>query len=424
MAVRAARQSGPMRRRTAFALACALVLALALPAGSAEEEKDARKNFVPSEQVGKRLLRAAELAEQEKYGEAAALLEPLTRRERMAPFDKAAVFQLYGTMLAADEKYAPAIAALETSLAVDYLPASAMQDLRYNLAQLHLVEENFPRTIELLKAWLSHATKPTAQVHFLIAAAYAQTEKWKEALPHARQVVALTEKPSEQQLVLLLAVEFQNGNLPESLGVMKQLVSRYPKKRYFMQLAAGYSSTGEEDKALAMLELADVQGWLDRDTEIVQLAQRYLFAELPWPAARALERGFAKGIVPRTPDNLELYANALLTAREYQKALAPLEEAAEHSEDGDLYVRLAQVQLETENWDAAARALKTAVARGGLDQPGNAQLLLGIVSFKQARFDAARSAFRNALADDRTADTARKWLDHVERAERERATQM
>ncbi|MCH2184720.1 hypothetical protein MK280_02495, partial [Myxococcota bacterium] len=136
----------PLNRIASILLAVAFTLLLSFGALAAEKKKSSKKNFIPSETVGKKLLRVSELAEEEKFAEAESYLEPLTQKKRLKKYDRALVFQTYGLMLAAQEKYKPATEALETSLAVDYLPDSSMQALRYNLAQLHMANENFPRS--------------------------------------------------------------------------------------------------------------------------------------------------------------------------------------------------------------------------------------------------------------------------------------
>ncbi|MDG2050839.1 MAG: tetratricopeptide repeat protein [Myxococcota bacterium] len=416
-----------MRRHPRFTRIASILLALAMSslcvhgAVAKEKKRSSKKNFIPSESVGKRLLRVSEYAEEENFAEAESYLEPLTQKKRLKKYDRALVFQTYGLMLAAQEKYEPATVALETALSVDYLPDSSMQALRYNLAQLHMAKENFPRSIELLNIWMDNEENPNAQSEFLLAAAYAQTDAWDKALPHSRKAVSKSTKPVEQRLGLLLAVEFQNGNLLESLETLKLLASYFPKKRYMVQLAAAYSGLEQEDNALATLEIANLEGWLDRESEVIQLAQRYLYAELPWQAAQALQRGLEQEIVEASADNLELLANALLSAREYDAALEPLSQAAELSENGDLYVRLGQVHLQVENWPEARKALSSALEKGELKNPGNANLLLGITNFNENRLKSARTSFRAALKDEETEKSARQWLQHVDRAERERA---
>ncbi|MCS5635304.1 MAG: tetratricopeptide repeat protein [Myxococcota bacterium] len=390
----------------------------------AEKKKTrSRKNFIPSQQVGKKLLKIQDLAETEDYAGALEILEPLSRKTRLKKFDKATVYQMMGYMLGAEERYAEALDAFEVALGVDYLPDSAMQQLKYNLGQLYLGQENYDRAIELFEQWLEGAEKPDAQANFMITIAYAGKEDWASALGHARTSVELSTTPVENRLRLLLAVEYQNGNIPETLDVLKILATLFPKRDYYMQLAFGYSNFGEEENALAMLELAYSQDFLDKERDLTQLTQRYLYHDLPWPAAKVMRKGLGDGIVENTSKNLELYANSLLHAREYTAAIEPMAEAAELSENGDLYVRLAQVHLEVENWKKARKALEAAIEKGDLRDEGTAHLLLGISNFNEKRFLSARSAFQTAAEEEKTSDSATKWLKHVNRALRDQENQ-
>jgi len=407
-------------------LVCSFSIAAAGPTSAADKSKksrSSRKNFVPSPQTGKKLLKVQELAETEDFQGALDILIPLSKKTRLKKFDKATVYQMLGYMLGAKERYDEALAAFEVALSVDYLPDSAMQQLKYNLGQLYLGQENYDRAIQLFEEWLDGAEQPDAQAHFMITIAYAGKEDWASGLSHARTSVELSTTPVENRLRLLLAVEYQNGNILETLEVLKVLVTLFPKKDYYMQLAFGYSNFGDEEKALAMLELAYQLDFLDKERELTQLSQRYLYHDLPWPASKVMAKGLKDGTVETTADNLELYANTLLHAREYQSAILPLAEAAEISLIGDLYIRLAQVHLEVENWRDARLALEAGIEKGGLRDAGTAHLLLGISNYNEDRFLSARTAFLAAAKEEKTEDTATKWLKYVDRALRDQKNQ-
>jgi len=401
----------------AILLAASLSLGVASGVSGAERKKrSSRKNFVPSQQVGKKLMKIQELAEAEDYAGALEILRPLSKKTRLKKFDKATVYQMMGYMLGAQENYEEALAAFEVALKVDYLPDTAMQQLKYNLGQLYLGQENYDRALELFEAWLDGAEKPDAQAHFMITIAYAGKEDWPSALTHARTSVELSKTTVENRLRMLLAVEYQNGNIQETLEVLKQLVTLFPKKDYYMQLAFGYSNIGEDEKALAMLELAYQLDYLTRENEITQLSQRYLYHDLPWPAAKVMAKALEDGSVETTAKNLELYANSLLHAREYKDAIVPLEQAAVLAEEGDLYVRLAQVHLEVEDWKKARLALQSGIDKGNLRDIGSAQLLLGVSNYNEKRFKSAKTAFLAAAQEEKSASSAKKWLKHVDRA--------
>ena len=68
---------------------------------------------------------------------------------------------------------------------------------------------------------------------------------------------------------------------------------------------------------------------------------------------------------------------------------------------------------------AAEQAFQRAVERGGLEEPGNAWVLLGVSRLNGGRVDAAGRAFVKAQGFETSRETAARWLQHVE-LERER----
>ena len=111
----------------------------------------------------------------------------------------------------------------------------------------------------------------------------------------------------------------------------------------------------------------------------------------------------------------QLLANSLLAARENERALEPLEEAASLADDGEAYVRLSQVHIQAERWPEARAALRQAFDKGGLKDPGHAHLLLGIAAYQEKRFGQARSAFARARGHEKTRDMAERWMQFVDR---------
>jgi len=93
--------------------------------------------------------------------------------------------------------------------------------------------------------------------------------------------------------------------------------------------------------------------------------------------------------------------------------MEPLAEAARMSDNGDLYVKLAQVHLEREDWSKAREALEAAVDKGDLTDPGNAHLLLGVSHYNSGKLSAAERSFLEASNHDRQRKSAKRWIKHI-----------
>jgi len=391
-----------------------LVLAQDAPA-PAKKKKRKEKTYVLQPTTMKKLAKFYEYSQEEDYDGALDVLISLAKRKSLKKHDRATVYQYMGYMYAAKEDYAKAVKAMERSLAQNALPFATSQLVKFNLGQLYMAEERMDDAIRVLQGWYDEEDAPSADQHFRLAVAYMATERYGEALPYARKAVSMSKKPKERYYQVNLNTEFQLGNFLESLELLKLLAMHFPKAMYYKQLAFGYTELGEMETALAVLQLAYGEGWLDKDKDLIGLAQRFYSQDLPYQAANVLQKGLDDEIIERTEKNLEFLSSALLTAREYEASLKPLGEAASLSENGDLYVRLAQVHLQVERWREAQNALEQAVKKGELKDPYRAQLLLGITHFELKRYTSARAAFARASRDENLSASAAQWIEHTDR---------
>jgi tetratricopeptide (TPR) repeat protein len=85
------------------------------------------------------------------------------------------------------------------------------------------------------------------------------------------------------------------------------------------------------------------------------------------------------------------------------------------NDDGSLYVRLAQVNLQLGEWADARAALNRAFDKGGLSDEGQAHILFGIAAANDKQWNMAMSAFTRAERFEGTAETASKWQSYIER---------
>jgi len=411
----------------AFALLLAAGLALA-PAtrvraddtgdrAAERKKKKERKNYAAGEWAFKKLSKAHELLAEEKYDEARKLMDEMSRRKSLNPHEQALMWQTYAYIQSTRDQYDQAITSFEKCLALDAMPEAAALGTQYNLGQLYMSVGRYKEAVRVLEDWLGRVENPSGSAYYLVAMAHVQLEDAKAALPYARKAIEVAKKPVESWLQLLLAVEFELKHYKRVAKVLEVLVTHFPKKNYFLQLSAVYGELGRDKRALSALELAYVQGLLDRESELLSLAQAYLYHDIPYRAAKVLEKGLAEKTISADAEHWELLGDSWLHAREYEEALEPLQRAAALSEDGNLYVRIAQVHLERDESREALEALEKGLSKGNLDNPGNAYLLLGITHTGTKRHAAARKAFAEAGQYEKSRKAARDWMKHLEHQE-------
>jgi tetratricopeptide (TPR) repeat protein len=128
-----------------------------------------------------------------------------------------------------------------------------------------------------------------------------------------------------------------------------------------------------------------------------------------------LANGLEEGQIEADSDAYELLANSWIAAREYDRSLPPLRKAAALADDGNLYVRLAQVHMQREQWGEAAQMLHKAIEKGDLRSQGNALLLLGIALYNDSQVEQARRYFTQASQFEATRAEASRWISHLAR---------
>ncbi|MDH3518944.1 MAG: tetratricopeptide repeat protein [Myxococcales bacterium] len=396
---------------------CGMLLALAVlvsvAAGAAQ--------YTVDERTSKRLTMVQEFLQAEQYDEAEQILKGFTL-VRLNAYERAIVFQMWGYVAAGREDYEAAASYFEKCLAEAALPEESAINMRFNIAQLYMALTRWDDAIAALEQWFAAVEAPNSNAYYTLAIAYYQKaeeddlpEYKAKALVPAAKAVEIATKPQERWLQLLLALYMESKDYKSSLPVLEQLVSLYPNKSYWIQLSAIYGELGMDQQSLAAQQLAYLQGLLDKDKELRRLAELYLYYELPYRAVKVLEKGFEEGKIEEDKKSLELYANALLAAREYETALEPLERAASLAEDGNLYVRLGQVYVTQEEWQKAQDAFEHALEKGELRNACSSQLLLGITIYNQGKRGPAREWFQRAGRDEACETASQQWIQHLDR---------
>lgn len=361
----------------------------------------------------KRINRAYKALSDDRYDDCIDALDEMKANERLNEHEKSLMWQAYGYVHSARDEYAEAATSFEKCLELEGLAEQAALQTRYNLAQVYVMLERYDDAIDKFQYWFAHVRNPAPSAFYMVAMAYAQEGKHAEALRYAQHAVENASMPKESWLQLLTALRLEEKQYEEAVPDLELLVSLFPKKTYWIQLAAVYSELQRHEKALATMKLAHVQGYLTEGPELMSLAQLYLYNQIPYEAAHVLAQGLESGAIEGTAHNWQLLADSWLHAHERERALAPLRRAAELATDGDVFLRLAQVQVEQEDWAGARQALMAALGKGHLSNPGQAHLLLGIANVNEKRWEEAAHAFSTAEDFEATEKMAQHWLKHL-----------
>ena len=203
----------------------------------------------------------------------------------------------------------------------------------------------------------------------------------------------------ENWWLLLRAAYFELEQMDNVKTVLQRLVIEWSKKEYWTQLSAFYGQDKQEKEQMAAYQTAYHEGFLEKSSEFVQMAQLYLSVEAPYEAARILQKAIDEGKVDKEEKNWKLLAQAWFLAQYDEEAIVALREAAKLSDDGELDIRLARSLSNMANFKDCIGAAQTAIKKGDLKRLDESYITLGMCHFEEARYDDAKQAFANAKVD-------------------------
>jgi len=389
-----------------------------------------RQSATLSKRVYELITEANEKVEAEDYAGAVIVLDKIKAMPKLSDYERAQMYTFYGYLYFNEEQYHKAISAYNNVLAQPDLPEGIFQQTIRTLSQLAFVTEDYQLAIKYANQYMDEVG-PDPDMYVVIGTAYYQiaSEKgnratkadYQKIISPVEQAISITEErgtASKEQWWLLLRVAYwEQDDFRKVREILETLVVNWPKKEYWTQLSGIYYELKDELKQLASYEAAYDQGLLVKSAELVQLAQLFMQADVPYKGARVLEKGFEAEITERNVRNLRLLSQAWQLAQEDKKAIPPLNEAASLSEDGELFARLAQSHLNLSQYKSCITASNKAINKSGLKNTGNAYLIMGMCQFETDRLDSAKTSFRKALKYKKAAKNARSWIDYVESEE-------
>lgn len=373
-----------------------------------------RKADTWSEQVGKQMLKVQEHFEKDNYPGAKAALTKLSNRRKLKPFEAAKISQFLGYVEYELDNPTGALKHFEKALEGEGLPPKDRNQLTFNVAQLMLQEGQVDKAIKMLEGWFKANENPKADAYFIMANAYVMKDDFKSALKWANQGLDRVTNPREQWLQMAVGLNFQDGNYQKCREILETLVSKWPKKQYWRQLSGIYGQLKLEKEQLAAFELTHRQQLLTTTNELVQMAQLYMYHDVPFKAGKLVEAGLEDGSIENTQKNWKLLSDAWIAAREMERAIDPLTKAAIRDDNGELYVQLAQLYIEREEWPKAIDSLQKARRKGGLKNAGQTHFLEGVANYNLKKRSPAKTSFGRAIAasksDSPTTKNSNQWI--------------
>jgi len=417
----------------------AIVVALTLVVADAADKDGKKPVPPPTKQTGviraetyKKMEVAQQAFEAKDYKGSLAALDTLKMTEgKLNDYERATLYNLYAATYYALDNTPKAIEAYTTVLKQPNLPEGLRDSSLYAMAQLYFITEDYPKAIRVVNKWLSVVAEPSPEGYALLAQAYYQTQKFAEAETALTTSLKISkergQQPKEAALALLRAIYYERKEYAKAARVLELLVSMQPDKGTYWQQLAGMRGLMDQQRQQMLLLHAAYRGRLvTSESDLLNLARLYMVQELPNAAVRLLVSGMKSRAIKASTENLQLFAQALALAKEYEKQIPVLQKLAESTGDARHYTYLGQAYNETGDWKNAASAFRAALKSRNLDKPADAHMQLGTALFNDNQFGEARAQFVAAAESPDLSQAAGNWIKFVDQelARREAVRQM
>ena len=390
---------------------------------AAEEKRkkpETRRTPALRNKVYEQLAKAQEEAEEKDWAGARKILDGMIDaggKRALNSYELANVYNLYAFVYYSAEDYGKALEAYRNVVAQPDIPLAMEINTRYTIAQLYFVQEDWKKGIAALMEWFDATENPPASAYVLLAQGYYQLKDYDRALFNVEKAIdmykAKDKIPKEQWYNLARFLYFDKDDVNSTVAILEEMLTYFPKKQYWVQLSHMYGEQKKETRQLAAMDTAYVQDMLDKSSEQIQMAYLYLNAEVPYKAARVMDKGLKNESIDPKSKNYEILGNSWRQAREIEKAIPAMEMAAAKSDSGELYARLGNVYLDGDQFKKAISSINKGLKRGGVKRPDTARLVLGMAYFNDKQYSKARDAFNRARKDERSQKYASQWIKYL-----------
>lgn len=203
----------------------------------------------------------------------------------------------------------------------------------------------------------------------------------------------------EQWWLLLRAAYFELEEMDKVKEVLERLVVEWSKKEYWTQLSAFYGQDRQEESQMAAYQTAYHEGFLEKSSEFVQMAQLYLSVEVPYEAAKLLQKAMDEDLLDKEVKNWKLLSQSWFLAQYDDNAIIALREAAKLSDDGELDIRLARSLSNIADFKGCVDSAKVAINKGDLKRLDDSYITLGMCQFEVAMYEDSKVSFASAKID-------------------------
>ncbi|MFT6268267.1 MAG: tetratricopeptide (TPR) repeat protein [Alphaproteobacteria bacterium] len=390
-------------------------------ANAVSDERETRRTPALRATVYDQLARAQKTADDGDVPGALAVLDAVKAKSgSMNSYERATMHNFYGFIYYAQDDIDKTIASFKEAVNESPIPVSFEQTALYSLAQLSMAQGQYNDVVAYIERWeaLNNGVIPPKN-YILKAQALYQNKAYKDAAYYIETAIKGHEDegflPDENWLVLQRAIYFEMQAPEKVKDIIIKLIRLYDQPKYWIQLSGMYGELEQEDRQFATMEIAYQRGFITSASDTFNLAQLYYYHGVPFKGAKLMEQAIRDGLLQENLRNLKFLAQAWQMAKEEEKAVPVMIDAAALSDDGKLDAQLALLYYNLDDFTKAINVANQALEKGKLDRPGDTHMVLGLSLYGTQDFAKALEQLAKAEEFNSSRAAARQWRKYVEK---------
>ncbi len=307
----------------------------------------------------------------------------------------------------------------EALIASGLLPPEEAKTRARNVCQLRYQLKDWPRAV---KACGDYAKQYNDRdTGYLVPQIYFQQKNCPATIAAIKVAIAGDTMPPKALLQMLGRCYVEAKNNEGTQDAYEQMVSYYPSNDYWEDLLsmAQVKVRNSSRYDMEILRLRAATGVIEIPTEIVDLAETALQVGLPGEARSTLERALAAGQIgtgAQKAAHMALLASARTQAAEDLKNLIKDEVEAKKAPKGEPDLRLGEALVSHGRYDQGIAAMRRGIGKGGLKDPVEAKLRLGLALLQSGKKQEALTVLDDAKGPGNYAFIARLWAIQIRNA--------
>jgi Tfp pilus assembly protein PilF len=363
-----------------------------------------------SAEVQKPLVAAQNAMTAKNWDEALVQIQAAQAVEPKTPYDAFMVDELGWYIYLQKKDYVKSAEILERSLASGMVPEADKPQRLRALTQMQLQNKQFDKAIASGTEYLK-LNPGDAEIALSLAQARYLSNDFAGAKAASEQLVASSPKPSESALLLALRSNYELKDEAGIVRALEGLVRNYPEPKYWEDLLNAQLYRTKDDRGLrALYRLMNDTQTLDKGEEFAEMGGTLVTGGYPNEAKGILEKGLASNLLQgdskaRAQADLErARTGATADAKDLTTAAAQLAAA----KTGNQMVAIGKLYFSAGDYANAVDAIQKGLAKGGVTDADDANILAGIANSRLNKPAEARASFDAVKAPGLT-DIARLW---------------